>query len=87
MKTIKILLFIFTVSLFTSLPYSAANAARDCSNPEGFHQKLMCGKLGVKMPKTTGGTSASNVAEGAKDKAGSVVNFLKNAFKGKKVEE
>ena len=33
-----------TISLFTSVPYDAVEA-RDCSNPKGFHEKLMCNKL------------------------------------------
>ena len=33
-----------TISLFTSVPYDAVEA-RDCSNPKGFHEKLMCKKL------------------------------------------
>ena len=41
MKTVKIILLLAIVSVFTSTPYNAAEA-RDCSNPKGFHQKLMC---------------------------------------------
>ena len=41
MKTIKIIILLATISLFTSVPYDAVEA-RDCSNPKGFHEKLMC---------------------------------------------
>ena len=41
MKTIKIILLLTTISLFTSVPYGVAEA-RDCSNPKGFHAKMMC---------------------------------------------
>ena len=41
MKTIKIILLLTTISLFTSIPYGAVEA-RDCSNPNGFHEKMMC---------------------------------------------
>jgi len=44
MKTIKIIMLLATISLFTSVPYDAVEA-RDCSNPKGFHEKLMCNKL------------------------------------------
>ena len=41
MKTIKMAVLLTTISLFTLTSYNAA-VARDCSNPKGFHQKLMC---------------------------------------------
>jgi len=36
MKTVKIIILLATISLFTSVPYDAAEA-RDCSDPKGFH--------------------------------------------------
>lgn len=44
MKTLKIVFLLGAISVFTSIPYGAAEA-RDCSNPKGFHAKMMC-KLG-----------------------------------------
>ena len=44
MKTIKIIILLATISLFTSVPYDAAEA-RDCSDPKGFHAKMMCNLL------------------------------------------
>ena len=41
MKIIKIIVLFATISFFTSI-HSTAEAKTDCSNPEGFHQKLMC---------------------------------------------
>ena len=41
MKTIKIIILLATISLFTSVPYDAAEA-RDCSDPKGFHATMMC---------------------------------------------
>ena len=41
MKTIKIIILLATISLFTSVPYHAAEA-RDCSDPKKFHEKMMC---------------------------------------------
>ena len=42
MKSIKILTLFITISLFTIFSQSTAQAARDCSNPDGFHAKMMC---------------------------------------------
>ena len=53
MKTIKIILLLTTISLFTSIPYGVAEA-RDCSNPKGFHEKMVC--------KLAGETSGSATA-------------------------
>ena len=61
MKTLKIVFLLGAISLFTSIPYGAVEA-RDCSNPKGFHEKMMC-KLGSehfdpkKNPKKTDGES------------------------------
>ena len=43
MKIIKMIMFVVSISLFT---YTNAEA-RDCSNPKGFHEKLMCKLSGV----------------------------------------
>ena len=43
MKIIKMIMFVVSISLFT---YTNAEA-RDCSNPKGFHAKLMCKLSGV----------------------------------------
>ena len=47
MKTIKIIILFTAVTLFTSVSYNAAEA-RDCSDPKGFHQKMMCKVTGNK---------------------------------------
>ena len=66
-----------TISLFTSIPYGVAEA-RDCSNPKGFHAKMMC-KLS--------GSSGSSVTTGeAKKKSNGFFKKLKN-FGGTKVGE
>ena len=44
MKTLKIILLFTIISFFSSLASKAA--ARDCSNPKGFHEKLMCSMSG-----------------------------------------
>ena len=40
MKIIKIIILLITISFLTTVPTSAN--ARDCSNPKGFHEKMMC---------------------------------------------
>ena len=49
MKTTRIVILLAVITLFTTSPYIAAEA-RDCSNPEGFHEKLMCKKWKLEMP-------------------------------------
>ena len=62
MKTIKIILLLTTITLFTSVPYGVAEA-RDCSNPKGFHEKMMCTLSGSTSSSTKeakeGDTTAS----------------------------
>ena len=43
-KIIKMIMFVVSISLFT---YTNAEA-RDCSNPKGFHEKLMCKLSGMR---------------------------------------
>ena len=45
MKTTKIIILFTAMSLFTLASYNTADA-RDCSNPKGFHQKMMCKVIG-----------------------------------------
>ena len=52
MKTIKIIILLATISLFTSVPYDAAKA-RDCSNAKGFHAKMMCNINGDSVSSVT----------------------------------
>ena len=88
MKTTKILLVLATVSFFTALPYSIAEA-RDCSNPKGFHERLMCKSFGFEKSDSTATSSESNkseMTEGVKDKTKGAFNWIKKALKGKKVE-
>ena len=59
MKTIKIIILLATISLFTSVPYDAAEA-RDCSDPKGFHAKMMC--------KMTGNSVSSDTSDKPKKK-------------------
>ena len=41
MKTIKVIILFTAITLFTSMSYNTAEA-RDCSDPKGFHAKMMC---------------------------------------------
>ena len=92
MKTIRIIILLAVISLFTTSPYIAAQA-RDCSNPEGFHEKLMCKKWKWKMPtlkkkseNSEDTSSSKNTEEKKKGGIGGIWNKIKN-FGGKKMGE
>ena len=55
MKIIKNILLVSVIFIFTSGFYNSAKA-RDCSNPEGFHQKMMCKLSGVSIGSSSGET-------------------------------
>tara|TARA_B100001013_G_scaffold100890_1_gene57084 strand:- start:316 stop:546 length:231 start_codon:yes stop_codon:yes gene_type:complete len=74
MKIIRIITLLITIPLLTSITYNSA-IARDCSDPKGFHAKMMC-KLG-------GDPSASKEKKKNPD---SLWNKIKN-FGGKNVGE
>ena len=92
MKTIRIIILLGVISLFTTSPYISAEA-RDCSNPKGFHEKLMCKKFKLNMPtfkkksQDSEGTSTSENTEKNKEKGiGGIWNKIKS-FGGKKMGE
>ena len=87
MKTVKIILLLAIVSVFTSTPYNAAEA-RDCSNPKGFHQKLMCKKLleDLEFGKSSDNSAATDNPKKKGSGLGGVWDAIKN-FGGKKVGE
>ena len=97
MKTTRIVILLAVITLFTTSPYIAAEA-RDCSNPEGFHEKLMCKKWKLKMPTfkkkqedSEGASTSKNTEENKKEEnkkgvIGSVWEKIKN-FGGKKIGE
>ena len=74
MKIVRIITLLITIPLLTSITYSSA-MARDCSDPKGFHAKMMC--------KFGGDSSASKEK---KENPDSLWNKIKN-FGGKKVGE
>jgi len=78
MKTIKIIILLATISLFTSVPYDAAEA-RDCSDPKGFHAKMMC-KL------QPGDSVSSDTSDKPKKKSNGFWQKIKN-FGGKNIGE
>ena len=77
MKTIKIIILLATISLFTSVPYDAAEA-RDCSDPKGFHAKMMC--------KISGDSVSSDTSDKPKKKSNGLWQKIKN-FGGKNIGE
>lgn len=76
MKITKIILLLTVISLLTSAPYSVANA-RDCSNPKGFHEKMMC--------KVSG--SSAEAVETKETAAGDGTSSWVKKFLGKKNNE
>ena len=78
MKTIKIIILLATISLFTSVPYDAAEA-RDCSDPKGFHAKMMCQLL-------PGDSVSSDTSDKPKKKSNGFWQKIKN-FGGKNIGE
>ena len=77
MKTIKIIILLATISLFTSVPYHAAEA-RDCSDPKKFHEKMMC--------MVTGDSVSSDTSDKPKKKGNGLWQKIKN-FGGKNIGE
>ena len=76
MKTIKVILLLTTISLFTSVPYGVAEAG-ECSNPKGFHAKMMC--------KLTGSSGSSvTAAEPKETRGGDGTTSWMKKFLGKK---
>ena len=63
MKTIKIILLLTIISLFTSIPYGVAKAA-DCSDPKGFHAKMMCKLTGQEITHTAAETKETKTGDG-----------------------
>ena len=85
MKIIKTILLLATISVLISVPYSIAEA-RDCSDPKGFHQKLMCQKIFFKKEYSSSETAVTSESEGGKSGIGGVWEKIKN-FGGKNVGE
>ncbi len=78
MKTIKIIILLASISIFTSVPYNVAES-RDCSNPKGFHEKMMCKLL-------PGDSVSSDTSDKPKKKSNGFWQKIKN-FGGKNIGE
>ena len=74
MKIIRIITLLITIPLLSSITYTSA-IARDCSDPKGFHAKMMC--------KLSGSSSTSKEKKSNPD---SLWNKIKN-FGGKNIGE
>ena len=79
MKIVRIITLLITIPLLSSITYTSA-MARDCSDPKGFHAKMMC--------KISGATSSSGSSgKTKKNKSGeSLWQKIKN-FGGKNIGE
>ena len=74
LSNVKIIILLVTIPLLSSITFSAVDA-RDCSNPKGFHAKMMC--------RLSGNSSTSGEK---KENPDSLWNKIKN-FGGKNVGE
>ena len=82
MKIIKIITLLITIPLLSSITFDSA-MARDCSDPKGFHEKMMC-KFG-----SFGSESSSSTEKPKKNKSKSgesIWQKIKN-FGGKNIGE
>ena len=77
MKLIKIIILLVTIPLLSSITFSAVDA-RDCSNPKGFHAKMMC--------MVTGESSSNTSGNSEKKKGDGFWQKIKN-FGGKNIGE
>ncbi len=78
MKMLRIFTLLITIPLLSSMTYSSANA-RDCSDPKGFHAKMMC-KLGDI------GSGSTKPEKTKKKNTNSIWQKIKN-FGGKNIGE
>ena len=87
MKTIKLIILFATISLFTTSIINSAEA-RDCSDPKGFHQKLMCKKFfeGLEFGKSSDNSATTDKPKKQGSGLGGVWDAIKN-FGGKNVGE
>ena len=82
MKIIRLITLMLIIPLLSSITYSSASA-RDCSNPKGFHEKMMC-KL-----STYGSESSTSTEKTKKNKSKSGESLWKKIknFGGKNIGE
>ena len=78
MKIKKLITLLLTIPLLYSFTYTSA-LARDCSNPNKFHEKMMC--------KLSGDSVSTSTSEKSNEKKGnSIWQKIKN-FGGKNIGE
>ena len=79
MKIIRIITLLVAIPLLSSISYTSA-MARDCSDPKGFHEKMMC--------KFSSSTSSSEPSEKTKkNKSGESLWQKIKKFGGKNIGE
>ena len=87
MKVAKTIILFATISLFTLITYNSANAAVDCSDPQGFHAKMTCKlKSMTSSGSSDSGSSDSGSSNKLKKKGGGIWEKIKN-FGGKNIGE
>ena len=81
MKIIRLITLLITIPLLTSITYNSA-IARDCSDPKGFHEKMMCKISGASFSSG----SSEKTKKNKKNTGDSIWQKIKN-FGGKNVGE
>jgi len=81
MKIIKMIMFVASISLLT---YAKAEA-RDCSNPKGFHENLMCKLSG--MRNTDEKVSKTEETNNVTTEKKSIFKKIKNVLKQKTLKD
>ena len=84
MKTIKFIFLFASISFFALIPLSVE--ARDCTDPQGFHEKLMCKMEGNDI-SLGGKKKEDNALSG--EKGSMIGDFFKKikTFGGKNIGE
>ena len=85
MKIIKIITLLVTIPLLSAITFNAADA-RDCSNPKGFHAKMMCSFGGEGSSGSSDSSDKESLKKDLEKKGGGFWKKIKN-FGGENVGE
>ena len=83
MKNIKIIFLCASITFFASIPFSVEAAERDCSDPKGFHEKMMCK---IEQGKDFTGTSSTETSSTGTSSEGSEKKTLFDSGIWKKIK-
>jgi len=83
MKNVKSILILSSIIYLTSFSINTAEAARDCSNPKNFHEKMMCKLSGAISDKEELKTEKNSNDSNDTGEKTSVFKKLKKVLKQK----